>query len=315
MDKEDLLKKCVLCPRKCGVNRTQKLGFCGIGENVVLAKCGLHFFEEPCISGENGSGTIFFAGCNLRCNYCQNYKISTFREDNVDRNFQSIKDENGLICKFSKITNEELAEQMLILQKIGANNINLVTGFSVVPHIIEAIEMARKNGLTIPLLYNTSGYESENTIDMLNGYVDVYLPDFKYYYNELGNELSNVSDYFEIASKAIKKMIDQVGDAVFDDNGMIKKGVIIRHLILPNHIQNTKQVLKYIRNNYGKNTYLSVMAQYFPEYKAKELKDINRKITIEEYTDIAQYVEKLGFTNGFMQDFSDEDELKYVPDF
>ena len=314
----ELLEKCKLCPRECGINRTQKTGFCGIGKNVVVAKSGLHFFEEPCLTGTTGSGTIFFAGCNLRCLYCQNYKISTFREENVDNSCELdniIRDEDGFICKFSRISNEELASQMLLLQEKGANNINLVTAFSSVLQIIEAIKIARNMGLTIPIVYNSSGYESEKTIELLKGYIDIYLPDFKYYYDELALKYSNVKNYKDIVSKAIKKMIDQVGQNEFDDNGLMKKGVIIRHLILPNHIQNTKQVLKYIKNNYGKNVYISIMAQYFPEHDACKYEDLNRKITKEEYDEVSKFVDLCGFTNGFIQDFSDEDEHKYVPNF
>ena len=226
-----------------------------------------------------------------------------------------IYDENGLICKSSKVNSNDLANQMMLLQKIGANNINLVTGFSAVIQIIDAVKIAKEKGLTIPIIYNSSGYESIETIDMLDGIIDVYLPDFKYYYNNLGKELSNVTDYFEVTNAAIKKMLSQVGNPIFDDKGIIKKGVIIRHLILPNHIQNTKQVLKFIKNEYGSNTYVSIMTQYFPEYKAKEINDINRKISKKEYTSIEQFVDKLGLKNGYMQDYVDEDETKYVPDF
>ena len=309
-----IIKKCKLCPRKCLVDRTKGLGVCLIGENAIVAKSGLHFFEEPCISGTSGSGTIFFAGCNLKCIYCQNYKISTFSEKNVDIN-NIIYDENGLICKSSKVNSNDLANQMMLLQKLGANNINLVTGFSAVIQIIDAVKIAKEKGLTIPIIYNSSGYESIETIDMLDGIIDVYLPDFKYYYNNLGKELSNVTDYFEVTNAAIKKMLSQVGNPIFDDKGIIKKGVIIRHLILPNHIQNTKQVLKFIKNEYGSNTYVSIMTQYFPEYKAKEINDINRKISKKEYTSIEQFVDKLGLKNGYIQDYVDEDETKYVPDF
>ena len=301
MNVNDYMKKCKLCPRNCQVDRTKQSGFCGASSKVIVAKEQLHFYEEPCISGKEGSGTIFFAGCNMRCKYCQNYKISTFC---FDKNKE-----------YKEYSIMELANIMLKLQSKGANNINLVTGFMYVPQIINAIDLAKSYGLNIPIVYNTSGYESIDTIKILKGYVDVYLPDFKYYYKELAKNLSNVDNYFEVATKAISEMKNQVGENVFNENGIMQKGLIIRHLILPNHLQNTKQVLKYIFNNFGKDTYVSIMAQYFPEYKAKDLEEINRKITLEEYTEIVQFVEKLGFTNGFIQDFSNEDETKYVPDF
>ncbi len=301
MNENDFMRKCKLCPRNCQVDRTKQSGVCGAKDIVIVAKAGLHYYEEPCISGKQGSGTIFFAGCNMRCKYCQNYKISTYRF------------EDGSIFKECSV--DDLSKIMLELQEKGANNINLVTGFMYAVQIINAIEIAKKQGLIIPIVYNTSGYESVDTIKMLKGYVDIYLPDLKYYYKELAKDLSNTEDYFEVATNAILEMKNQVGKNVFDENGMMQKGLIIRHLILPNHLQNTKQVLKYILNTFGKDTYVSIMAQYFPEYKAKDLEDINRKITLEEYTDIAQFVDKLGFTNGFMQDYSQEDETKYVPDF
>ena len=291
------LKKCELCPRECKVNRLAgESGFCkAIGKNIKQAKIGLHYFEEPCISGSSGSGTIFFSGCNLRCRFCQNYKISY----------------EG---KGEEITINELAEKMLMLQEEGANNINLVTGFMYIPQIIESLKIAKNNGLNIPIVYNSSGYESVDSLKMLEGFIDIYLPDFKYYYDDLGLRLSNVKNYYEVAVNAIKEMINQQPKNIFDEDGMIKKGVIIRHLVLPNHIQNSKQVLKTIKKEFGNNVYVSVMAQYFPCFKANEIEDINRKLTEEEFNDIENFVYNLKLKNGYIQ-YLEENEEQYVPDF
>ena len=261
----NILNNCTLCPRNCGVNRIEgKLGKCRAGIKPKIALADLHFFEEPCISGKEGSGTVFFSGCNLSCKFCQNYKIS--------QEFQG-----------EEVEIENLANIFLDLQRRGANNINLVTGFMFVPQIIEALKIAKKKGLDIPIVYNTSGYESVETLKILEEYIDIYLPDLKYTYNELGKDLSDVDDYFEVVKLALKEMKRQVGNKmIFDERGMLKHGMIVRHLVLPNHLQNSKKALKWIKENLGKDTYVSVMAQYFPCYKAKNDKDIGRKITEEE---------------------------------
>ena len=293
---EELLKECKLCPHICKINRLDdKVGRCGAGKNVKFALAQVHKFEEPCISGENGSGTIFFSGCNLSCVFCQNYKVSQERK--------------GTECAI-----QDLANEFIKLQEKGVHNINLVTGFMFVPQIIEAIKIARNCGLNIPIVYNTSGYESVETLKLLEGYVDIYLPDFKYFYNELGEEYSNVKNYFEYTSEAIKEMKRQIPENEFDDNGIMIKGVIIRHLVLPNHIRNSKRVLKYIKDTFGKDTLISVMAQYFPSNKAMEFQDLNHKLTNEEYESILEYLDILGMENGFIQDLEDEEE-KYVPNF
>jgi putative pyruvate formate lyase activating enzyme len=291
----DVLEKCNLCPRNCNVNRYERAGRCGARINPKVALADLHFYEEPCISGKSGSGAIFFSGCNLNCIYCQNYEIS--------------QKQNG-----KEITIEELSEEMIKLQEKGANNINLVTAFSYVPQIKEAVKIAKEKGLKIPIVYNSSGYESIETIKMLDGIVDIYLPDLKYYYNELAKSLSNVDNYFDVATKAIKEMKNQVGKNIFNEEGIIQKGLIIRHLVLPNHLQNTKMVLKWIREKLGKETYCSVMAQYFPSYRAMETEDVNRKLYTEEYAEIEDYVQHLGLINGYMQ-YVEENEEQYVPEF
>lgn len=255
----------------------------------------MHFYEEPCISGVSGSGTLFFSGCNLNCKFCQNYKIS-----------QNLYGE--------EISIEELSDKMLELQEKGANNINLVTGFMYVPQIIESLKIAKSKGLNIPIVYNTSSYENVSTLKLLEGFVDIYLPDFKYYYNDLGNLISNAPNYPEIAKQAIKEMLRQVPKNQIDEDEIMKKGVIIRHLVLPNHIQNSKQILKWIKNNLPKNVYVSVMAQYFPSYKAIYENDINRKLTEKEFEEIENFVYSLRLKNGFIQ-YLEEDEEKYVPNF
>ena len=291
-----MLNNCTLCPHNCKVNRIEgKKGRCKCDNTLKIALASLHMFEEPCISGTNGSGTVFFTNCNLNCIYCQNYEIS----------------QGG---KGKEITIQTLADIFIKQQEKGAHNINLVTPTMYVYQIIEAIKLARKSGLKIPIVYNSNGYENIETIQILNGYIDVYLPDLKYYTNELSKKYSNVDNYFEIATNAIKEMYSQVGNAVFDDNGLIQKGVIIRHLVLPNHIQNTKNILKWINENLPKDIYVSIMAQYFPTYKAKKDSLINRKLNKKEYKDVLNYLYSLDLQNGYIQDLGSHEE-EYVPDF
>ena len=291
-----MIEQCEICPRKCRVNRKiGEKGYCRCDDKIKLALVSTHYYEEPCISKLNGSGTIFFSNCNLNCVFCQNYEIS----------------QEG---KGKEISTNRLAEIFLEQQERKVNNINLVTGTMYVEQIIDAIKIARKNGLKIPIIYNTNGYENVETIKMLNGYIDVYLPDLKYYSDEIAIKYSNAKDYFNIATAAIKEMYNQVGNVVLDDSGIIKRGIIIRHLILPNHIQNTKNVLKWIANNLDKDIYVSIMAQYFPTYKAKNIKEINRKINLKEYKEIEDFVYLLGFKNGYMQDLGKHEE-EFVPKF
>lgn len=290
------LESCNICPHNCKINRIDgKIGRCRCGKNIKIALANLHYAEEPCISGKNGSGTVFFSNCNLKCIYCQNYKIS----------------QEG---KGNEITIDKLAKIFLEEQENNAHNINLVTGTMYVPQIIEAIKIARKNGLNIPIIYNSNGYENVDTIKMLNGYIDIYLPDFKYYSNQLAKKYSGIDNYFEYATSAIKEMINQVGIPKFDKNGMIVKGVIIRHLILPNHIQNTKNVLKWIKENLPNDIYVSVMAQYFPTYKALEDNLINRNLKVREYKEIEEFLFLLNLENGYIQELG-ENEEQYVPNF
>ena len=288
------LKECEVCPYKCKANRIEgKKGKCGCDDKIRIALVSLHKFEEPCISGTNGSGTVFFSNCNLNCKFCQNYEISQQGKGKV-------------------VTIEELAGIFIKQQEAGAYNINLVTPTMYAYHIIEAIKIARKNGLNIPIIYNTNGYENVQTLQALNGYIDVYLPDLKYYSNEIAIKYSNAPHYFEIATAAILEMVKQVGTPVFDENGMIVKGVMVRHLVLPNHLQNTKNILKWVKQNLPKDIYIDVMAQYFPTYKAKDDELINRKLTKKEYKEIEKYFYLLDFKNGYMQELGEHEE-EYVP--
>lgn len=290
------LNKCNLCPHMCLVDReNKKRGFCKSGENVKIALSSKFFYEEPCISGTKGSGAVFFSNCNLRCVYCQNYKIS--------------KEGKG-----KEISIKELANIFLNLQEEGACNINLVTPTIYALHIKEALILAKKNGLNIPVIYNSSGYENVDTIKELDGLIDVYLPDFKYCSNELGLKYSGVNKYFDFASSAILEMYRQVGHPIFDNNGIIKKGLIIRNLILPNNTKNTKNVLEWIVENIGKEAYVSIMAQYFPTNEAQNINELNRKITKKEYHIIEKYMYDLGLENGYFQSLGKNEE-KYVPNF
>ena len=288
------LEKCSICPHMCGINRNNgQVGRCKSNDKVKIALYSVHDFEEPCVSGENGSGTIFFSNCNMNCVFCQNYEIS----------------QQG---KGKEITIERLAEIFLEQQNRNVNNINLVTPTSYVPQIIEAIKIARVNGLKIPIVYNTNGYENVETLKMLEGYIDIYLPDLKYAENNLGLEYSKVKNYFEIATTAIKEMYRQVGSPKLNNDGIIEKGLIIRHLILPSNIENSKKVLKWIKENMNKDVYVSVMAQYFPTYKAKQIENINRKLTKEEYEKVENYLYDLDIENGYIQELGEHEE-EYVP--
>lgn len=290
----ELLRKCEMCPHRCKIDRTQnQIGRCKSKHTVKVAIASIHNYEEPCISGKNGSGTVFFSNCNLSCKFCQNYEIS----------------QQGL---GKEITIERLSKIFLEQQSKGAHNINLVSPTSYAYQIIEAIKIAKKNGLEIPIIYNTNGYENVETIKLLNGYIDVYLPDLKYAEDDLGKKYSNVDNYFEIATSAIKEMYNQVGENIYDEDGMIKRGMIIRHLVLPNHTENTKKVLTWINSNMPKNITVSVMAQYFPTYKAKEIEDINRKITKREYKKVEDFLYSLDLENGYIQECGKNEEI-YVP--
>ncbi len=288
------LEKCEICPHKCGINRNEnEIGRCKSKDTIKVALYSIHDFEEPCISGNRGSGTVFFSNCNMNCIFCQNYEIS----------------QQG---KGKEIDIEELAEIFLKQQEKNVENINLVTPTSYVFQIIEAVKIARRNGLKIPIVYNTNGYENIETIRALDGFVDIYLPDLKYAENDLGLKFSKVNNYFEIATKSIKEMIKQVGIPKFNSDGVMEKGVLIRHLVLPNYIENSKKVLKWIKDNLPSDIYVSIMAQYFPAYKAKEDDKINRKLSQVEWQEIEDFVQNIEIENGFIQELGEHEE-EYVP--
>lgn len=290
------LEKCEICPHKCKVNRNQnQAGRCKSKDTVKIALYSTHNFEEPCISGEKGSGTVFFSNCNMNCIYCQNYEIS----------------QQG---KGKEITVEQLADIFIKQQEKDVENINLVTPTSYAIQIIEAIKIAKKKRLKIPIVYNTNGYEDVETIKKLEGYIDIYLPDLKYYYNELGEKYSKVKNYFEISTRAIKEMYKQVGATKLNENGIMQKGVMIRHLVLPNNIKNSKKVLSWIKENLDENIFVSVMAQYFPTYMAKNVDNLNRKLTLQEYEEIENYLFSLDLNNGYIQELGEHEE-EYVPNW
>lgn len=291
----ELYNSCELCPRKCHINRNTTKGICSNTSTLKVARSALHYFEEPSISGTNGSGTIFFSGCNLKCCYCQNKEISN---DNFGIN----------------ISVERLSELMLELQTKKANNINLVTPTHFVPSIIEAIKLARRNGLSIPIVYNTSGYESVATIKLLAGYIDIYLTDFKYFDNKLGEDLSKVKNYFEIASLALEEMYKQVGKNKFSSNGMMTKGIIVRCLVLPTKGTDTKKIINYLYKKYQDNIYLSIMNQYTPVNHSDTFTFLNDKVSDKEYDDIINYALDLGVKNAYIQEGETQDK-SFIPPF
>ena len=291
----ELYNSCELCPRKCHINRNINKGICSNTSTLKVARSALHYFEEPSISGTNGSGTIFFSGCNLKCCYCQNKEISN---DNFGIN----------------ISVERLSELMLELQAKKASNINLVTPTHFVPSIIEAIKLARKKGLSIPIVYNTSGYESVATIKQLAGYVDIYLTDFKYFDNKLGEDLSKVKNYFEIASLALEEMYKQVGKNKFASNGIMTKGIIVRCLVLPTKGTDTKKIINYLYKKYQDNIYLSIMNQYTPVNHSDTFTFLNDKVSDKEYDDIINYALDLGVKNAYIQEGETQDE-SFIPPF
>lgn len=286
---------CNICPRNCNVDRSTKVGFCGMLSEIHVAKAYLHEWEEPCISGSRGSGTVFFTGCNLRCVFCQNYKIS-------QENF-------GV-----SVSPEKLADIFMSLEKAGAHNINLVTPTIFIPKIKEAIITARNNGLSIPIVYNSNAYENLESLKTLDGLIDIYLPDLKYYSDEVAVKYSNAPHYFEFATKAILEMYRQVGNPVFDNDGIMKKGIIIRHLILPGKLDETKKILRWIKDNLPKEAYISLMGQYTPFYNASKYKELNRRISKKEYEEAIEYFFEIGLENGFVQDDESASE-SFIPDF
>ncbi len=286
----------MLCPRNCGVDRTITLGVCQVSNKVKIARAALHFWEEPCISGTKGSGAVFFSGCSLHCVFCQNEKIS-----------------HGQVGK--EVTIDELAEIYLDLQNQGANNINLVTGTHYIPQIVESIKIAKANGLEIPIIYNTSGYEKADSLKQLDGIVNTYLPDFKYMDSNLAAKYSHAADYPEVAKEAIAEMVRQCGTPVFDDNGFIQSGVIVRQLLLPGHVKDAKAIVKYLYETYGDNIYISMMSQYTPMPQiASNYPELNRRVTKREYDSLIDYALSIGVENAFIQDRTVAKE-SFIPEF
>ena len=290
----EILKKCNLCPRNCGVNRYESLGFCKASDKVKVAYYSLHQWEEPVISGINGSGTVFFSNCNLKCIFCQNKKISTLGYG-------------------KEISNERLKEIFLELQAKGAHNINLVTPTHYVPQIVEVLKEAKTAGLNIPIVYNTSSYENVSTIMLLEGIVDVYLADLKYFDDSLGCKYSKCENYFEVAKAAIEAMYEQVGKFEIVDDLMVK-GVIVRVLVFPGHADDSKNLIKYLHETYGNNIIISIMNQYTPVEVIDKYPNLNRKVSDEEYEEVIDFAVELGVEIAFIQEGETQD-TSFIPDF
>ncbi|WP_010235286.1 radical SAM protein [Clostridium arbusti] len=292
----NMLKCCNLCPRNCNINRLKdEVGFCNSDKYIKIARVSLHAWEEPCISGENGSGTIFFSNCNLNCVFCQNHEIS---QENVGKT----------------VSINRLSEIFMEQQDRGANNINLVTPTHYVPQIIEALKIAKKAGLNIPILYNTNGYENLETIKALEGYIDIYLPDLKYMNDKYASRYSKVKDYFKFTSKAIEEMVRQCPKPLFDKDGLIVKGVIIRHLMLPGLLFDSKKIVDYIYNTFKDSVYISIMNQYTPLFNSKEYPEINKPLNKKHYKSLINYSLNIGIKNGFIQEDGTVKE-SFIPHF
>lgn len=291
-----LLSECRLCPRECGVNRSLgERGFCGCDDRLLAARAALHFWEEPCLSGKRGSGAVFFSGCSLRCVYCQNHSIAAAKAG-------------------KEISVRRLADIFLELEQKGANNINLVTPTHYVPHILSALELAKREGLSLPIVYNCGGYESLSTLKLLEGAIDIYLPDFKYFRAETAERYSNAKNYPEIAKAAVAEMLRQTGALVCNSEGLAQKGTIVRHLVLPGHLEESKQIIRYLYETYGDDIFLSIMNQYTPMPTVQEIPPLNRKLTAEEYDDVIDYAVSIGVENAFVQEEGTAEE-SFIPAF
>ena len=294
---EKLLENCTLCPRECKVNRLEGMrGYCGMDSRIRAARAALHMWEEPCISGTSGSGTVFFSGCNLRCVFCQNHNIAL-----------------GKAGRF--ISPEHLVEIFLQLQEQGANNINLVTPTHFLPQIVISLEQAKQQGLHLPIVYNTGSYESPKALHYLEGLVDIYLPDLKYFSPELSTAYSHAPDYFEAACAAISEMYRQVGDSVIEeDTGLMQRGLIVRHLLLPGQTKDSKKILRYLHETYGDHIYISIMNQYTPLPQVANIEALNRTVTQEEYDRVLRFAERIGIERGFRQEGTSASE-SFIPEF
>ena len=289
-------ENCLLCPRKCGINRsTGQTGICGVSSEIKVARAALHYWEEPCISGKRGSGAVFFSGCSLHCVFCQNREISDGKEGKV-------------------ISKERLSDIFIELAGKGANNINLVTPGQYIPDIVWAVNDAKSRGMKLPIIYNTSGYENVTELKLLEGIVDVYLPDFKYMDSTLSARYSRAKDYPSVAKQALSEMVRQQPDVVIDDaTGLIQKGVIVRQLLLPGHVNDAKAVLKYLYDTYHDHVYISMMSQFTP-IALKDYPEINRTVTRREYERLVDYALEIGITNAFIQE-GDVANDSFIPAF
>lgn len=288
--------KCNICPRRCGADRENgSLGFCGASNKIRIARAALHFWEEPCLSGKNGAGTVFFSHCNMKCVYCQNYRISTRGAGH-------------------EVSIGELAEIFLDLQSRGANNIDLVTPTHYALDIAEAVKKAKNSGLHIPVLYNCGGYESVETLKRLEGLIDIYMPDMKYYRDKYAMKYSSAPKYFETACAALEEMYRQTGAVVLDKNGIMQSGVIVRHMMLPGLMLDTKKIMDYLFDTYGNNIYISLMSQYTPLKNVERFPELNRKIDMKKYNSIVDYCMNRGMENVFIQEGSAAKE-SFIPCF
>jgi len=314
-----LLDECTLCSRSCKVNRNDnKIGFCRASNKVKIARASLHLWEEPPISQGKGSGTVFFSHCNLECVFCQNYNISQGIELNLDSYLSSdvtiqSPDCNSLVTGV-EVSIERLSEIFLELQEKGANNINLVTPTHFTPQIIEALKISKKNGLNIPILYNTNSYDSIETIKLLDGYIDVYLPDFKYFNDKYAKKYSNAHNYADNTVKIISEMVSQVGTPKFDSKGNMIKGVIVRHLMLPGLLFDSKKIIDILYNKYKDDIYVSLMNQYIPMFKANDFPEINKPLNPNHYDSLINYALELGIKNGFIQE-EGTNTSDFIPEF
>ncbi|MBN1326156.1 radical SAM protein [Candidatus Falkowbacteria bacterium] len=286
--------KCNICPHNCNVDRTNNFGVCQAPSNFKIAHIQLHHWEEPCISGINGSGTIFFSHCNLKCVFCQNYEISQQGQGKI-------------------ISENEFIDLCLKLKNQRAHNINLVTP-TCYSHLLIKVLPKIKNKINLPIIWNSNAYEKIETLKQLNGIIDVYLPDFKYFNDDMAISYSGAKNYYKTALSAIKEMLNQVGEVRLDNDGLIQKGVIIRHLVLPNHIEDSKIILKTIKDNFGDKVWVSLMSQYYPTHQAKNFSEINRLLTKKEYEEIKNFYEQLNFSGGYFQELKSANK-SYTPNF
>ncbi len=290
------LKSCRLCPRECGIDRIKGIkGVCGATDKIIAARASLHHWEEPCLSGDSGSGTVFFSGCNLSCVYCQNKEIS----------------HGG---KGVEVSTDRLCEIFFELRDLGAHNINLVTAGHLLPQVLTAVEQAKKSGINLPFVYNSSGYERAEALKRCEGLIDIYLPDFKYINMDTARRYSKAADYPEIAKAAIAEMARQHPQCIFDDEGIMKRGVIVRHLMLPDRLSESKQAIKYLYETYGDSIYISIMSQYTPIGDLKNYPELQKRISQKDYDELIDYTIGLGVENAFIQEGTAADE-SFIPDF